>query len=102
VKQTFAGDFDKTREQARLFMFLGMAHCSGGSGPGAPEDLLRRVQEWVEGGKPPDYVIARHRTNGVVDNERKICAFPKGAVYTGPEGQQNDRRNWIADNFSCR
>jgi len=26
------------------------------------QDLLRRVQEWVEGGKPPDYVIARHRT----------------------------------------
>jgi len=102
VKQTFAGDFDKTRGQARLFMFPGMAHCSGGSGPGAPEDLLRRLQEWVEGGKPPDYVIARHRTNGVVDNERKICAFPQRAVYTGPEGHQNDRRNWIADNFSCR
>lgn len=59
AKETFAADFDKTRGQVRLFMFPGMAHCSGGPGPGAPEDLLlRRLQEWVEGGKPPDYVIA--------------------------------------------
>lgn len=103
AKETFAADFDKTRGQVRLFMFPGMAHCSGGPGPGAPEDLLlRRLQEWVEGGKPPDYVIGHHRTNGVVDNERKICAFPSRPIYTGPEGRQNDPQNWIADNFSCR
>ena len=86
----------------RLFMFPGMAHCSGGPGPGAPEDLFARLQAWVEGGKPPDYVLARHRTKGVVDNERRVCAFPQRAVYTGPGGQQNDPQNWIADNFTCR
>jgi feruloyl esterase len=102
AKQTFAGDFDKTRAQVRLFMFPGMAHCSGGPGPSVPEDLLRRLEEWVEGDKAPDYAIARHRTKGVVDNERKVCAFPQRAVYIGPEGQHNDPRNWIAENFSCR
>jgi hypothetical protein len=47
-------------------------------------------------------VTAAHRTDGQVDNERKLCAFPQQAVYTGPAGGQNDPGNWIAGNFSCR
>jgi hypothetical protein len=102
VKQTFAANLEKARAQVRLVMFPGMAHCSGGPGPGLPEDLFRRLQEWVEDGKAPDHVTAQHRTKGSVDNERKVCAYPHRGVYTGPEGQQNDPRNWTAANFSCR
>ena len=56
----------------------------------------------MERGTAPDALIATHATDGVVDNERPICAFPERAVYTGPEGGADDPANWIAENFTCR
>ncbi|MDA2934324.1 tannase/feruloyl esterase family alpha/beta hydrolase [Acidobacteria bacterium AH-259-D05] len=56
----------------------------------------------MENGKAPGYLVARHSTNGKVDNERPICPYPQRAVYTGPDGGQNDRRNWVEKNFTCR
>jgi hypothetical protein len=46
--------------------------------------------------------VAEHRTNGIVDNQRRVCAYPQRAVYVGPAGAQNDPANWIERNFACR
>ena len=98
---TFAGDIDTARDHTRLFMAPGMAHCRGGPGPN-DWDKLAPLVDWVENGNVPDFVVATHSTDGVVDNERPVCAYPEQAVYIGPSGGQNDPSNWKASNFSCR
>ncbi len=101
VEATFDGDISAAREAARLFMAPGMGHCDGGPGPNT-WDRLQPLVEWVEQGRAPDFLVATHLTDGVVDNERKICPEPERAVYTGPAGGSADRANWVAENFSCR
>ena len=101
VKVTFGDDLDAAREDMRLFMIPGMGHCRGGPGPNS-WDKLAPLVEWVENGKAPDFVVATHSSNGVIDNERPICPYPEQAVYTGPAGGENDRANWVATNFTCR
>ena len=101
VAATFDGDTTMARERARLFMVPGMGHCRGGAGPDT-WDRLAPLVEWVEQDVAPDALIATHLTDGVVDNERPICAFPEQAVYTGPVGGADQQENWTADNFSCR
>ena len=54
---------------------------------------LEALVAWVEKDVEPDYLVAQHRTNGVVDNQRRICAYPQRAVYVGPAGGQNDTVN---------
>ena len=101
VETTFSGNVDAAREKVRLFMFPGMGHCGGG--PGCNEaDPLEALVAWVEKDVEPDYLVAQHRTNGVVDNQRRICAYPQRAVYVGPAGGQNDPSNWRETNFACR
>jgi len=100
VKTTFKGDAE-SRKSVRLFMVPGMGHCDGGPGPNT-WDRLQPLVDWVEQGKAPDDLVATHATNGVVDNQRKICADPLRAVYTGPASGQNDRANWVEGNFTCR
>jgi feruloyl esterase len=101
IETTFRGDVDGAREKVRLFMFPGMGHC--GDGPGCNEaDPLEALVAWVEKGVAPDYLVARHRMNGIVDNERRVCAWPQKATYVGPAGGQNDRVNWVEKNFACR
>jgi hypothetical protein len=101
VAATFGGDGAKAREHARLFMFPGMGHCGGGPGPNTWDPLTPLV-EWVENGTAPDSVVARHSTAGRVDNERRVCAYPQVARYSGPAGGENDPANWVETNFSCR
>jgi len=101
VDATFGGDLARAREHARLFMFPGMGHCSGGPGPNT-FDRLAPLVEWVERGVAPESIVATHRTDGVIDNERPIYAYPDRTVYTGPAGGQNDPANWVAENFSRR
>ncbi|MBI2820837.1 MAG: tannase/feruloyl esterase family alpha/beta hydrolase [Acidobacteria bacterium] len=101
VATTFKGDMSAARERMRLFMFPGMAHCGGGPGP-TEWDRLAPLVEWVENGRAPDYIVATHITDGKIDNERKVCAYPLKAVYTGPAGGQNDPSNWVEKNFACR
>ncbi|MCY3844201.1 MAG: tannase/feruloyl esterase family alpha/beta hydrolase [Acidobacteria bacterium] len=101
VDATFGGDVAAARERARLFMAPGMNHCRGGVGPDT-WDRLRPLVDWVERGAAPDALIATHATDGVVDNERPICAYPERAVYTGPAGGADDPANWVAENFTCR
>jgi feruloyl esterase len=101
IAKTFNGDAGTARQAIRLFMVPGMGHCNGG--PGCTEwDRLAPLVAWVERGEAPDYVVAEHRTDGKVDNQRRICAYPQRAVYVGPAGGQNARANWIEKNFACR
>jgi feruloyl esterase len=101
VQATFKGDLDAARRNVRLFMVPGMDHCGGGPGPNE-WDRLAPLVAWIEKGEPPDHLVATHATGGTVDNERKVCAYPQRAVYTGPAGGGNDRANWVAANFTCR
>jgi feruloyl esterase len=110
VATTFGGDQTQARRHARLFMFPGMGHCGGGPGPNTWDPLAPLVA-WVENGTAPDSVIARHSTDGRVDdprkspkgdNERIVCAYPQVARYSGPTGGQNDSATWTQANFTCR
>jgi len=101
VQTTFAGDVNAAREKVRLFMVPGMGHCS--EGPGCSEwDRLAPLANWVEKGIAPDHLVAAHSTNGRVDNQRRVCAYPQRAVYAGPADGQNDPANWVETNFVCR
>jgi feruloyl esterase len=101
IQTTFKGDVNAARERTRLFLFPGMGHCGGG--PGCNEfDALAALVNWVEAGVAPDYFVAQHRTNGTVDNQRRVCAWPQRAVYAGPAGGANDRANWVERNFACK
>jgi feruloyl esterase len=101
VETTFASDLERTRDHARLFMIPGMGHCRGGPGPDN-WDKLAPLVDWVENGVAPDYLVATHATDGVIDNERRICAYPEQAVYTGPAGGENDPAHWVESNFTCQ
>jgi feruloyl esterase len=101
VATTFGSDVAKAREHARLFMFPGMGHCAGGPGPNTWDPLAPLV-DWVENGRAPDSVVARHESDGRVVNERPVCAYPQVARYSGPAGGENDSANWVAANFTCR
>ena len=96
----FDGDLERARRHARLFMFPGMGHCAGGAGPDQWDPLTPLVT-WVEQGTAPEHVVATHATDGVVDNERKVCAFPSVARYVGPDASRNDAASWIEQNFVC-
>ncbi len=101
IRTTFGSDLDNAKNHIRLFMAPGMAHCGGGPGPNEWNKLAPLV-DWVENGNAPDFVVATHSTDGVVDNERPICAYPQRAVYTGPAGGENDPINWVESNFTCQ
>jgi feruloyl esterase len=101
IAQTFGGDVNAAREKVRLIMVPGMGHCGGGPGCNT-WDRLQPLVDWVEHSKAPDFIVAEHLTNGKVDNQRPLCAYPQHAVYTGPAGEQNNPANWVAKNFACR
>jgi feruloyl esterase len=79
----------------RLFMVPGMLHCSGGPGTDT-FDAVAALERWVEQGTAPETLAASHRTRGVVDRTRPLCAYPKTAVYNG-RGSTDQ-----AENFTCR
>nr|ADI23194.1 hypothetical protein [uncultured Gemmatimonadales bacterium HF0770_11C06] len=101
VETVFQGDVSAARADVRLFMVPGMGHCRGGAGPDT-WDRLRPLADWVERGTVPDALLARHYSDGQVDNERPVCAVPQRAVYVGPAGGADEPANWVRDNFACR
>ena len=101
VSTTFGGEIETARDHSRLFMAPGMTHCGGGIGPN-DWDKLASLVDWVENGNAPEFVIATHSTDGEVDNERRICAYPELAVYSGPAGGADDPANWVESNFTCQ
>ena len=84
----------RTRGYYRLFMAPGMQHCTGGPGPDL-FDALTPLRLWVEQKRTPEWIIARHATNGRIDNERPLCPFPQIARWKGKGSTTN------AANFIC-
>jgi feruloyl esterase len=92
VKQS--GDPAQAPNWIRLFMAPGMGHCGGGEGPDT-FDEISAMEQWVEQGKAPDSIIARHETAGTVDRTRPLCPYPQVARYKGSGSIDQ------AENFSC-
>ncbi|HXJ39753.1 MAG TPA: tannase/feruloyl esterase family alpha/beta hydrolase, partial [Bryobacteraceae bacterium] len=70
----------ETKEFYRLFMVPGMQHCGGG--PGATTfDMVGPLEEWVEGRKAPEMVVAAHVVAGVAEFTRPLCVYPAEAVW---------------------
>ena len=96
-----SGGLTAAQEFARLFMVPGMDHCGiGTDGPGISDtgiDPLTALEQWVEGGKAPDALVATKTaaTGGQTLWTRPICAYPKVARYKG-SGDVND-----AGSFAC-
>ena len=87
------GGASKVHASYRLFMAPGMGHCSGGDGPNT-FDMVSALEQWVEGGKAPDEIIASHSTNRVVDRTRPLCPYPQMATYKG-SGSTDEAANFV-------
>ena len=85
----------KVKENYRLFMVPGMAHCGGGAGT-SDFDMLTALERWVEKGEAPDSVPASRVVNGHVNRTRPLCPYPQQATYKGT-GDIDE-----AANFVCR
>jgi feruloyl esterase len=87
-------DDNTAREQLRLFMIPGMAHCAGGDAPHV-FDALGLVDSLAQGAPMPELIIATSAP-GTAAKTRPLCPYPQLAVYLG-EGDPNE-----AASFECR
>lgn len=78
------------RNDVRLFLMPGLLHCYGGNGP-MVVDWLGAMEQWQSTGDAPEALEARFGTGG----GRKLCAWPKKAVFTGGDDKSPDA-------FECR
>jgi feruloyl esterase len=92
VVDTLGGEA-KTRDSYRLFMVPGMGHCGGSDGTDR-FDMLTAVEEWVEGGKAPERILASRIKAGALDRTRPLCAYPQVAIYKG-SGSTDDAANFV-------
>ena len=76
------GGLDKAKEFVRLFLFPGMSHCRGGTGPDV-FDGLTALREWVENGTAPEKLVASKIEDGKVVRTRPIFPYPQVARWTG-------------------
>jgi feruloyl esterase len=90
------GGLSRLRNQARLFMVPGMEHCGGGPGPNV-FDTVAPLESWVEGGTPPQSILATHYTNNnpamAATRTMPLCPFPEQAQYDG-SGDVNQASSW--------
>lgn len=77
VRSVYERDPSAT-EDVRLFLMPGLLHCFGGNGP-MVVDWLGAMEQWQASGKAPSELTAGFATGG---GARKLCAWPKKAVYT--------------------
>ncbi len=87
-------DESVAREQLRLFMIPGMAHCAGGEAPHL-FDALGLVDTLAQGAPMPETIIVSNPP-GTPPRTRPLCPYPQLAVYRG-EGDTDQ-----AENFECR
>ncbi len=92
VRRAMGGE-ERTAEFLRLFMVPGMLHCGGGPGP-TVFDAFGALEDWVEQGNAPDYLIA---SGGTPNRTRPLCPYPQVAVYDESCGNMD-----IADCFTCQ
>lgn len=83
----------RTRNFFRLFMVPGMFHCRGGFGPDRL-DALTPLINWVEGGHPPDRIVATQEEGGATVRTRPLCPYPQVARRTG-SGNPNDAASFL-------
>ena len=81
------------RNNYRLFMVPGMAHCGGGTGT-STFDMLAALEQWVENGKAPDAIPASRVANGKTDRTRQLCPYPQMATYKG-SGSVDDAASFV-------
>jgi feruloyl esterase len=89
------GGVNRIQDKYRLFLMPGMNHCRGGDGPDQ-FDSLGAMEQWVEGQKAPERLIASRSRNGQTDRTRPLCPYPQMAIYSGA-GNTDD-----AANFACK
>jgi feruloyl esterase len=77
----------------RLFVLPGVQHCMFGSGADT-FDPLTAMEQWVENGKAPEIMIAKHDYQNV-RFERPVCAWPKLPYYRSGDPDS-------ASSFECR
>jgi len=85
------------RDDVRLFLRPGVAHCFGGPGPDGT-NYLAAIDEWVESGEAPEQLDATFRALLPGQPEgggRIICAHPNVVTYDGT-GDPRD-----PGSFSC-
>jgi hypothetical protein len=88
------GNFEDTREFARLFMAPGVGHCAGGVGP-QPQGMFDALVKWVEKGQAPDTILASKPLPDGGVRTRPLCPYPAVAKYKGT-GSTDE-----AANFQC-
>jgi feruloyl esterase len=84
----------RAAEDVRLFMLPGVEHCHGGAGPDVI-DVLDEIDQWVEGGKAPDRLIAYWKDDPSAGG-RPVCAYPRVATYNG-EGDPRDPASFTCE-----
>jgi feruloyl esterase len=84
---------DATPAFFRLLPMPGMYHCRGGYGPDR-FDRLDAIVAWVEGGEPPEGLVASQVRDGATVRTRPLCDYPSYARYDGGDPE-------AAASFSC-
>lgn len=79
---------------AKLYLFPGVAHCSGGLEPDT-FNVLTPVMAWVETGTPPGEVVTSKVENGAATRTRPVFPYPAVARYVGA-GSTDDAANFVA------
>ena len=75
------GGLVQTQSFYRLFLIPAMGHCSGGYSV----DWISALEQWVEGARAPDVVLAARLPNA---GTRPMCAYPTVARWQGGTGDQ--------------
>jgi feruloyl esterase len=72
------------RDDVRLFLRPGVAHCRGGPGPDSI-NYLASIDEWVESGEAPEQLTVEFRDplGRPIRGGRILCAFPSVITYDG-------------------
>ncbi len=93
--------FDKTaRDDVRLFIRPGVAHCLGGPGPDGT-NYIAALETWLNTGVAPEKLDApfvNPMTREPTGNGRIICAHPGIVTYDG-FGDPNDPASFSCENF---
>jgi feruloyl esterase len=80
---------------ARLFMFPGVFHCTGGGPSPDVSDLVLQLVGWVEAGAAPARTIAvQTDAAGHVTRTRPVFAYPTRTRYSGA-GSIDDAANFV-------
>jgi hypothetical protein len=105
----FMGGSAAVQDFFRLFMIPGMKHCSGGEGAYGV-DYLAILENWVESGQAPQWIVSRRPREGVsipylgvglalsadqVAMTRPVYAWPQSAHYSG-RGDPDNLANWAS------